>query len=260
MEKLFSKQLTTDKDIIYRTLDDQTSLKAAFDDPNSFVSHNSKTLIIDEIQKCPLLITAIKMAVDTDTRPGRFLLTGSSDVIANPAVSERLAGRVKNLRLRTMANAEINGGTSNFLTLISSGNFPDQIEGFNKYEIMKLAFRGGYPEVLDFDDNDRKQWHRDYANTLITRDLKDILNIRRNDALMNLLIILASWSSKFMDIGSICAKLSITKNTFETYVNLLQNLYLIEKLNWSRDFKKVVCGEVYSQVYSLEDLPRLTVD
>lgn len=236
-----SKQITINENVIYRTLDDQTSLKAAFDDPASFVTHNSKTLIIDEIQKCPLLITAIKIVVDTDTRPGRFLLTGSSDVIANPAVSESLAGRIKNLRLRTVANAEINGNAPNFLKMIFSGNFPDQIEGFNKYEVVKIAFRGGYPEVLSFDDNDRKEWHRDYANTLITRDLKDILNIRRHNTLMDLFIILASWSSKFMDVAGICAKLSITKNTLETYINLLQSLYLLERLKpWIKtDYDRV---------------------
>jgi predicted AAA+ superfamily ATPase len=225
-----SKQIM-DNDMIYRTLDDQTMLSAAFEDPISFVTHNAKTLIIDEIQKCPFLITAIKQIVDTDTRSGRFLLTGSSDITANPAVSESLAGRIKNLRLRTMTIGETNGASPRFLEMVFACEFPEQVKGYNKYEIMKLAFRGGYPEVLNLTANDSKEWHMDYVNTLITKDLKDISNIRRQDALNDLLSILASWSSKLMDATSIYARLSIAKRTFDTYANLLQNLYLFEKLN-----------------------------
>jgi predicted AAA+ superfamily ATPase len=235
-----SKQILKD-DITYRTLDDVTLLKAAFDDPISFISHNSKTLIIDEIQKCPLLISAIKQIVDINTRPGQFLLTGSSDIMANPEISESLAGRVKNLRLRAMSSGEVFGINSNFLDMAFYGEFPDQINRFNKTEVTKLAMRGGYPEVLNLSANDRKEWHRDYANTLITRDLRELLNIRRSETLRDLLYILASWSSKFMDIGGICSKLSLTKNTFETYVNLLQSIYLFEKLKpWIKtDYDRV---------------------
>jgi predicted AAA+ superfamily ATPase len=235
-----SKQILKDG-ITYRTLDDVTLLKAAFDDPVSFVSHQSQTMVIDEIQKCPLLIPAIKQVVDVDTRPGQFLLTGSSDIMANPAISESLAGRVKNLRLRTMTVGEVLGTNPNFLDMAFGGEFPDQISGFNKMEVTKLALRGGYPETLTLSANDRKEWHRDYANTLITRDLREILNIRRSETLMGLLYILASWSSKLMDINGICSKLSLTKNTFETYVNLLQGIYLFEKLKpWIKtDYDRV---------------------
>jgi predicted AAA+ superfamily ATPase len=229
------------KDIVYRTLDDVTLLRAAIEDPVSFASHNSKTLIIDEVQKCTSLISAIKQIVDADTRPGQFLLTGSSDIMANPEVSESLAGRVKNLYLRTMTNGEVAGHEPTFFDMVFHCGFQDQISGCNKAEVTKLAVRGGYPEVLRLQANDRKEWHRDYANALITRDLKDILNIRRQDVLKNLSSILASWSSKFMDIGGICAKLSITKNTFETYVNLLQSTFLFERLKpWIKtDYDRV---------------------
>jgi predicted AAA+ superfamily ATPase len=235
-----SKQILKDG-IIYRSLDDVTLLKAAFDDPVSFVSHKSQTMIIDDIQKCPLLISAIKQVVDVDTHPGQFLLTGSSDIMANPAISESLAGRVKNLRLRTMTVGEVFGTNPNFLDMAFGDEFPDQINGFNKMEVTKLALRGGYPEALALSANDRKEWHRDYANTLITRDLREILNIRRSETLRDLLYILASWSSKLMDISGICSNLSLTKNTFETYTNLLQGIYLFEKLKpWLRtDYDRV---------------------
>jgi predicted AAA+ superfamily ATPase len=76
---------------------------------------------------------------------------------------------------------------------------------------------------------DSREWYKDYIDSLITRDLKDIANIRRLDSLRDLVGILASWSGKFMDIASICSSLAISKITVESYINALLALYLFEK-------------------------------
>jgi predicted AAA+ superfamily ATPase len=229
-----SKQIEL-KDSIFRSLDDVTLLKAAIDDPKEFIKHSHGTMIIDEVQKAPQLLSAIKQTVDLDSRTGQFLLTGSADIKNLPQVSESLAGRIKNIRLRTLANGEILENEPKFIQMLFNNEFPAQIKGYNKTEILKIAFRGGYPEVVNFSDVDRKDWHLDYVDTLLTRDLKNIANIRRNTALQEQVKILTAWSSKFLDIPGMCSKLAIARTTFDSYVGVLEALYLFERVSpWSK--------------------------
>jgi predicted AAA+ superfamily ATPase len=173
---------------VYRTLDDTTLLAAAPADPRGFVKNPSGTMIIDEIQKAPRLISEIKQAVDRDKRPGQYLLTGSANIQSLPAVSESLAGRVKTIHLRPFSVGEIFEKQPAFLRRAFSGDFPAQIKGFDKETIFEMAFRGGYPEPVRLTAaRDRREWYRDYVNSLIVRDLQDITNIRRQDTLKDLI-------------------------------------------------------------------------
>jgi predicted AAA+ superfamily ATPase len=230
------------KNSIFRSLDDATLLKAAIEDPKGFVTHSSDTMIIDEIQKAPGLLPAIKQAVDLDNRAGQFLLTGSADIESLPQVSESLAGRIKNIRLRTLSEGEILGNEAKFMQALFNNEFPAQIKGFDKTEILRIAFRGGYPEVVNLSDADRKDWHLDYANALLAKDLKAIANVRRKNALKEQVEILAAWSSKLMDVPAMCSKLAISRATFDSYVGALEALYLFERVNpWSKtDYARVV--------------------
>ncbi len=228
--------------IIYRTLDDLTLLQAAIDDPKSFLQTSADTLIIDEIQKAPLLLSSIKQIVDENNRAGQFLLTGSADIRHLPQASESLAGRIKNLHLRTLVMGEINGNPPNFLQIIFNRNFPTRISGCDKRKILQLAFNGGYPEPLLLKNaRDRKDWFRDYVNTLIYKDLSDIVNIRRTSTLKEMVKILMAWSSKFIDIPDLCGKLSISRATFDSYLNVLESLYLFERVPaWCKtDYNRV---------------------
>jgi hypothetical protein len=92
---------------IYRTLDDITLLNAAIDDPIGFVSHGDGLMIIDEVQRAPVLLTAVKKDVDENQKNGRFLITGSANIQTLPKVTESLAGRVRKVRLRPLAQGEI---------------------------------------------------------------------------------------------------------------------------------------------------------
>jgi predicted AAA+ superfamily ATPase len=106
---------------------------------------------------------------------------------------------------------------------------------------LNLAFRGGYPEVLRLTEAERREWFEDYIKSLLSRDLRDIANIQRQDVMEALLNALSAWSSKFMDIGAICSKLSISRNTFKSYVNALIVLCLFEKVPpWIKtDYERV---------------------
>ncbi|MCQ2913765.1 MAG: ATP-binding protein [Alphaproteobacteria bacterium] len=214
----------------YRTLDENNMFETALDDPLGFLTHSGKTLVIDEIQKAPLLIPEIKRIVDINNEKGQFILTGSADIMSLPTVNESLAGRVKNIRLRTLTEGEIQGANPSFIQRAISQNFKDQYKGCSKETILSIALRGGYPEVLSFDYEDRKDWHKDYFDVLIERDLKNIANINRSDVLKDIVKILASWSSKYMDIGGICSGCQISKPTLVSYINYIEQLYLCEKL------------------------------
>jgi predicted AAA+ superfamily ATPase len=213
----------------YRSLDDPGLLKVALEDPIGFVKNSSGTMIIDEVQKAPDLIPSIKMAVDTDNRAGQFLITGSADFHKLPTVTESLAGRISKIRLRPLSIGESLGNQPAFLHRAFNQDWPSQIKGYDKQAVIELAFRGGFPECLPLPAKERKAWHMDYANTLLERDLRDIANIRRKATMRKILETLSAWSGKFMEAAGLCAKLSITKATFEAYISLLETIYMFER-------------------------------
>jgi len=226
----------------YRSLDDTALLAAARLDPRGFVEHQGGLLVIDEVQKAPSLISEVKIAVDDDPRPGQFLLTGSANIQTLPSVTESLAGRVRHIRLRALTQGEIEGVQPRFLEMLFSGDFPSTVPGWNKNAIIDLAFRGGYPETLRIGDPmERAAWQRDYMNALLTRDLADIANIRRHEALRALFLALASWSGKFMDVNAIGAKLAIARATLESYIAALLAMFIFDKVPaWSKsDYDKI---------------------
>ncbi|MDR1966434.1 MAG: ATP-binding protein [Synergistaceae bacterium] len=237
---LVKKMISSDN--TYLTLDDDALLQTALSDPLGFVKHHRRQpTVIDEVQKAPGLITAIKRIVDEDNTPGQFLLTGSTDIRKHPEISESLAGRVKNIELRPLSVGETLKKRPSFLGRAFAGDWQGQIKGYDKRRVIELAFRGGYPETLLWEGRERTNWHMDYVKSLLTRDLSDVLNIRRKDALSELLSVLAAWSSKYLDASAICAKLGITRPTFSSYINALESIYLFQKLPaWGKtDYDKV---------------------
>ena len=229
---------------IYRTLDDLTLLRAAQADPQGFVRHGNELMIIDEIQRIPDLLQAIKQDVDDNQRPGRFLLTGSANIQSLPTVKESLAGRSRKIHLRPLAVGEIYGNPPRFIAQAFAGKFypakpqagsqkipKDQNGKYDKDSYLSYAMRGGYPEARKLNsDKAMRSWHKDYLQAMIERDLKDITNIRRKEAMMKMIQVLAAWSAKFMDIASICKSLALARPTVDSYINALETLYLIERV------------------------------
>lgn len=235
-----AKQLVS-KNREYRTLDDTTMLQAAQMDPQGFIKHNSQTLIIDEVQRVPTLLPAIKKAVDENNRPGQYLLTGSANIQSLPGVTESLAGRIRKIRLRPLTEGEILGKPPKFLDHAFKQSFSHKYDPYDKDAILKMTFRGGFPEAICLNANNRKDWHKDYIESLLERDLKDIANIRRKESMKKLLKVLAAWSSKFIDISAIGSGLSLQRPTIESYINALETLYLVEQLHpWaSTDYARI---------------------
>lgn len=239
-----AKQVSSgEEEVIYRTLDDQTLLNSALDDPHGFVAHGDHLMIIDEIQRAPALLTAVKKDVDENQKPGRFILTGSANIQSLPKVNESLAGRVRKLRLRPLSEGELERRQPRFLERVFSGDFQAfPTSDLIKDDYLKRALRGGFPEaILMTTPRERQLWHKDYLDALIERDLKDIANIRRQDSLLKLIEALAAWSSKFMDISAIGSSLSLTHGTLEAYINAVETLYLIDRVRpWTKtDYARI---------------------
>jgi predicted AAA+ superfamily ATPase len=217
---------------IFRSLDNAALLQAANDDPNEFVKNlSSNTMVIDEIQKTPLLMSEIKLAVDKNPRPGQYLITGSTNLQTIASIDDSLAGRIKHIRLRPLTTGEKLGKKPEFLNYVFTGEFPAQIKGYDKDAIFDLAFYGGYPEVLRINDSkERREWHRDYLDSIIKKDLNNVEKIKRFDAARDLVKILAGWSGKYMDKSQITTALEISRPTLDIYSNALEVLFIFEKV------------------------------
>ena len=131
----------------YITLDDQTVLEAARSDPAGFIRGLDRA-IIDEIQRAPDLLLAIKKTVDEDYRPGRFLLTGSANVLTLPRVADSLAGRMETLRLLPLARAEIAGKPPTFLERLFAGKLQGDRGAVIGDDLVRLVLLGGFPEAI----------------------------------------------------------------------------------------------------------------
>ncbi len=229
------------RNIEYRTLDDATLRELAESDPEGFVQHDRETLIIDEVQRVPSLLPAIKKVVDQNNRPGQFLLTGSANIQTMPDVQESLAGRIAKIRLRPFSQGEIGGAEPDFLSRCFNQDFTDKGRHYNRDELIETALCGGFPEAIRLEGRARVRWHRDYISALLERDLRDISRIRRHQAMQELVKALAAWSAKFMDVSSICTKLSLPRPTLESYINMLEALFIIERVQpWTKtDYGRV---------------------
>jgi predicted AAA+ superfamily ATPase len=222
----------TSNNTSYRTLDDVAARQAAESDPHLFVDYVPKggTLIIDEVQKVPDLLPAIKKVVDLDNRPGQFLITGSANILNLPTVQESLAGRIGKVRLRPLSQGEISGAEPAFLDRAFAQEFKLGKARHSRNDLIENIFRGGFPEAIRLAGKARRSWHIDYIDALIEHDLNDVTNIRHTEVMKDLVSVLAAWSSKFMDVSAIGAGLSADRRTLASYISALRSFYIVESV------------------------------
>jgi uncharacterized protein len=166
----------------YVTLDDPIELAAAQRDPVAFVERFSDSMIIDEIQRAPELLLPIKASVDRDRRPGRFLLTGSVNVLLLPFVADALAGRMEVLTLWPFSSAEIEGHPGGQIVdlLFADGPPPSPADMSAERLVSRLlSGGGGYPEAVARDDERRRSWFSGYLATILERDIRAMADVAR---------------------------------------------------------------------------------
>jgi uncharacterized protein len=214
----------------YFTLDDDLTLLAAQQDPVGLIRSLGKA-IIDEVQRAPQLLLAIKKAVDEDRRPGRFLLTGSANLMALPTAADSLAGRMETLALFPLSQSEITGTTANWLDRAFSGNLPEISHPIVGEDLVKTVLQGGYPEALARPTQRRRTaWARQYIDALIKRDIRDVANIDRLDQLPRFLRGLAHVSGQMCNYSQLGAEIGLDHKTAAKYTTAFEHLYLLKRV------------------------------
>ena len=138
------------------TLDDRTALEAAQADPAGFI-RGLDLATIDEIQRAPGLLLALKRFIDEGYLPARFLLTGSANVLTLPRVADNLAGRAETIRMLPLARAEIAGRAPTFPERLSDGKVQGSRRAVLGDDLVRLVLRGGYPEAISRESERRRQ-------------------------------------------------------------------------------------------------------
>lgn len=212
----------------YYTLDDDNILNVAKQDPVGFIKRIDKG-IIDEIQRAPELLRAIKRSVDENRHPGRFLLTGSANLLALPQIGDSLAGRMEILTLLPLSLSEIERRKPHFLNYAQNQSWP--LTTTPQSDFIAQALIGGYPEMcLRKDQARRNAWAKSYIKAIIERDVKDISSIEKIVEMPRLLEVLAQQSGKLTNFTQIGGQLNLDTKTTQKYVGLLETLFLVEKL------------------------------
>lgn len=215
----------------YLNFDDEVTLGAATADPVGFVADLPERTILDEVQRAPGIFTALKTAVDRDRRPGRFLLTGSANVLLVPKLADSLAGRMEILRLHPLAQCELAGSESGFLADLFGGRFPTRRTDRLGRGLAEPIAAGGYPPALARSSVRRRMaWYRDYIETLVQRDVRDLARIRSLEVLPRLLALVAMQTACLVNISDLAGPFQLSRPTIRDYLTLLARVFLVEEL------------------------------
>lgn len=220
----------------YLTLDDELTRLSAQEDPVGLIRGLDRA-VIDEIQRAPPLLLAIKKSVDDDRRPGRFLLTGSANLMALPTLADSLAGRMETLTLLPLSQTEIEAQTANWI----DGAFAGRILTGDKPAVgdalVERVLRGGYPEAITRATVKRRAaWARQYLDAIIQRDVRDVAEIEKLDQLPRFLRALAETAGQMCNYRQIGSQVGLDGKTTSRYVGVLEHMYLLRRLDvWARN-------------------------
>ena len=220
----------------YLTLDDELTLLSAKADPMGLIRSLDRA-VIDEIQRAPALLLAIKKSVDEDRRPGRFLLTGSADIMALPRVADSLAGRMETLTLLPLSQSEMVGSDANWIDHAFSGRILNCAHPILDDQLIEQVLRGGFPEALTRTTaRRRKAWGTQYLDALIKRDVRDIASIDKLAQLPRFLRALAQTAGQMCNYTKLGGEVGLDGKTVAKYIGVFEQMYLLKRLDmWSRN-------------------------
>jgi len=215
----------------YFSFDDDVTLAAAESDPVAFIGDLPERTILDEVQRVPSLFTTIKASVDRSRIPGRFILTGSANVLLVPKLADSLAGRMEILRLHPLAQAEFTGSSAGFFDTLLAGNFKTGQHNRLGTELVERIVAGGYPAALTRASSRRRAaWYRDYMVAMVQRDVRDLTRISALNALPRLLMLAASQTAHLLNITDLASPFQLSRPTIRDYITLLSHVFLLEEL------------------------------
>jgi len=215
----------------YISFDDEVARGAAQADPAGFVADLPERVVLDEVQRVPSLFAALKSAVDRRREAGRFLLTGSANVLLVPRLADSLAGRMEILRLHPLAQSELAERVPRFLDTLFGGEFKTRTSERLAEQLAERIAAGGYPAALARSPGRRRTaWYRDYLDALVQRDVRDLARISSLDALPRLLALAAAQTARLLNVVDLAAPFQLSRPTIRDYITLLERLFLLEEL------------------------------
>ncbi len=220
----------------YLTFDDPGILSAAKRDPNGFVSGLGRRVTLDEVQHVPEIFGVIKMAVDQKREPGRFLLTGSADILLLPKLSESLAGRVELHTLWPFSQGEMGQIREDFIdALFGEAQWSTSpAVKLSRKDIFERVLTGGYPVVIERQPERRKAWFESYLTTILQRDVRDLSAIADLTAVPRLLAVVASRVGNLLNFADLSRNMALPQTTLKRYFALLEMTFLVQLLQpWS---------------------------
>lgn len=225
----------------YLSFDDATLLSAAHGNPDAFISGLETPVVLDEVQRVPQLFPAIKASVDKNRKPGRFILTGSANVLLLPRVADSLVGRMEVLTLWPFSQGEIECTVDGFIDRAfarekNGGRASREPKGI----LTQRVVRGGFPEAQQRNTPARRSaWFSSYVTTILQRDIRDLASIDGLTALPRLLALLAARAGSLLNFAEISNSAGIPQTTLKRYMTLLETTFLIRFLPaWSTNKSK----------------------
>nr|CAA6820653.1 MAG: AAA family ATPase [uncultured Thiotrichaceae bacterium] len=219
----------------YISFDDDLQYQAALADPIGFVLSLPEFVILDEVQRVPELFTSIKMSVDKNRKAGRFILTGSANILLLPKLADSLAGRMEIIHLRPLSCAELTNHPPDFLRQLFAADF-GQASNSSQYRrlgqsLADTLVRGGYPAASTKPAGKGwTNWYRDYITTIVQRDVQDLTRIQKLEVLSQLLSMAAGQTSRLFNASGLGAPFALSAPTTREYLTLLEQVFLIEQL------------------------------
>ena len=230
------RHIANDEGLRYLTLDDQLTLLSAREDPVGMIRSLDRA-VIDEIQRAPQLLLAIKKSVDEDRRPGRFLLTGSANLMAVPTVADSLAGRMETLALLPLSQSEIEGHSANWIDSAFSGKILNCVAPSQGQLLVERVLRGGYPEAIARPSAKRRNtWARQYMDAIIQRDVRDIAGIEKLDQLPRFLSALGQTAGQMCNYTQLGGQVGLDGKTASRYIGIFEQMYLLRRVDvWAHN-------------------------
>ncbi len=227
----------------WRTLDRAATRQAAEFDPVSFVRDDG-FLVIDEVQRAPDLLLAIKEEVDTDQRPGRFLLTGSARLLGLRGVPDALPGRMETIELWPLSQGEIDDRPDGFIDAVfEAGADVRHHSDEDRSGYLQRVARGGFPEAVAREGRRREAFLDNYVADIINRDVMQVSAIERGPEMRALVRLLAARSGALVVPGALANELGLPQPTVKRYLGLLEEVFLIKRIPaWSRNLRSRAIG------------------
>jgi uncharacterized protein len=213
------------------SLDYEPTANAAREDAAGFVAAITGPVVIDEIQRVPSLLPAIKQRLDSDQTRGQFLLTGSANILTLPTVADALPGRVEYINLSPLSQGELHGTRETFIDALFDSRFPP-ISGatIGRAGVAAMLATGGYPELQGRNLRGRSRFFSSYIASITGRDLQDVANVRNVENIERLLYVIAARSGGLASFHGMAADLGLDTNTARAHTKILEDLFLVSKL------------------------------